>query len=62
VCNYQAEAIAKAFLDERDLLRGSVLASRDVRGKATLHTGPARCPVSLVTAAAPGISEPATLS
>lgn len=62
VCNDQAEAMAKAFLDGRELPRGSVLASGDVRGKATLRTGAARCPVSLVTTLAPGTSGPASLS
>jgi hypothetical protein len=62
VCNAQAEAMAKAFLEGRDVPRGSVLASRDVRGKATLRTGAARCPVSLVTTLPPGTSESATLS
>lgn len=62
MCNDQAQATAKAFLDGRDLPRGSVLASRDVRGKATLRTGAAHCSVSLVAAVAPGTTEPATLS
>ena len=62
VCNEEAQAMARAFLDGRALPRGSVLASRDVRGKATLRTGAARCPVSLVATLAPGTSEPATLS
>jgi len=62
MCNDQAQATAKAFLDGRDLPRGSVLASRDVRGKATLRTGAAHCSVSLVATVAPEASESVTLS
>ena len=61
-CNDQAEALAKTFLEGRALPRGSVLAGRDVRGRATIRTGAARCPVSLVAELAPGASEAVTLN
>jgi hypothetical protein len=56
-CSDQAEALARAFLEGREPPRGSVLVARDVRGKATVRTGAARCPVSLVATPAPGASE-----
>jgi hypothetical protein len=62
VCTDQAQAMAKAFLDGRELPRASVLASRDVRGKATLRAGAARCPVSLVATLGPRPTESSTLS
>ena len=62
LCNDQAQAQANAFLAGRDPPRGSFLVARDVRGKATVRTGAARCPVSLIATAASGSSEAVTLT
>jgi hypothetical protein len=48
VCNDQAELLAKAFLEERALPGVHLLASRAIRGTATLHARPARCPMTVV--------------
>ena len=62
MCNEQAQAVAKAFLDGRKPPGGSVLVSRDARGKASLHVGATRCPLSLVATVAPTAHETATLT
>jgi hypothetical protein len=62
MCNDQAQALAKAFLGGRDLPRRSVLTARDVRGKAIVQAGAARCPVSLVATVVPGSSEAVSLN
>jgi hypothetical protein len=48
VCNDQAELLAKAFLEERALPGVHLLASKTIRGTATVHARPARCPVTVV--------------
>ncbi len=62
MCSDQAQVIAKAFLGGRNPTGGSALASRDVRGKASLHVSAARCPISLVATVAPTAPETATLT
>lgn len=61
MCHQQVGALAKTFLGGRPPPRVSVLASRDVKGKATLRTGSTRCPVSLVATLPPGASQTVTL-
>lgn len=58
VCNDQAEALAKAFVEDQPPPRVARLAVQDLHGKGSLHTGPVACPVSLIAQAAPGSSAP----
>lgn len=53
VCNRAAEALARAFMKGRRPPELPVLASKDVRGQATLVARSPRCPVSLVARALP---------
>ena len=48
VCNDQAEVLAKAFMEERALPSVHLLASKAIRGTATVRARPARCPVTVV--------------
>jgi hypothetical protein len=58
VCNDQAEATSKAFLEGKPLPKLKPLAAKDVRGKATLRSGATACEVSLVVQPVPGASAP----
>lgn len=53
VCNHEAEAVAQAFMKEREPPAVPELASRDVRGHATLEARSPSCSVSLVARALP---------
>jgi hypothetical protein len=71
VCNDEAEVEAKAFLAGAASPEGlaatpaankSILTAGDVSGKATLHTDPVRCPVSLLARLSPTAREPVRLN
>jgi hypothetical protein len=53
VCNDEAETVAQAFMQGRELPVVPELASRDVRDHATLAARSPNCPVSLVARALP---------
>jgi hypothetical protein len=53
VCRDQAELLAAAFIDGRELPDVKTLVVKDVDKKATLHVGPQRCQVDILVRAIP---------